>query len=355
MGILPAEIVKWIDDVFPAAREDKAFYLDDSHSQHLRALLALVSKLDATQSPSDPSQTTCLMASIGAISDALTGWEAHGGMGKRLHHTPGFGKGNPVSHIRRILSSVPDVTSTVEQRLVDGRRDRVTQLLDRDTFDGHLPTWVDVALVQTEPLALVLGDIDHFKKINDTHGHPQGDAVLRAVSSVLEGVAHRKGAAYRYGGEELAIILPNHSCMEGVAVAERVRLLIEAELTEGVPVTMSFGVAVLPDHAGDLEGLVEAADKALYDAKNRGRNLVRFSGERKPPTPEGRPASRKMPEPGKLTEKQRRELRRRRLHGQVIHCPNDGAVLECIDASGTESVGSEFLVRCPDCGQSDSI
>jgi diguanylate cyclase (GGDEF)-like protein len=120
----------------------------------------------------------------------------------------------------------------------------------------------------------VMADIDHFKKINDRHGHPVGDAVLREVASRLLRVVEGKGLAFRYGGEEYAVILPNHSLDEALAVAERVRTAVEAEQAAGVSVTSSYGVAIVPSHASTVDTWLKAADDALYDAKRLGRNLV---------------------------------------------------------------------------------
>ena len=129
----------------------------------------------------------------------------------------------------------------------------------------------------------MLADIDHFKKVNDAHGHQAGDAVFRDVAARLESVALGKGRVYRYGGEEITIILRNHSVAEGLAVAERARRHIEKDPIHGISVSMSFGLASFPDHASDAEGLVRCADQALYDAKNRGRKtLCVSSGTRLP-------------------------------------------------------------------------
>jgi diguanylate cyclase (GGDEF)-like protein len=132
------------------------------------------------------------------------------------------------------------------------------------------------------PLALVMLDIDNFKRINDVHGHPRGDAVLRAVADVLRASVRDVDYAARYGGEELAIVLPHTDCEEARALAERLReavaeLRIPASDGTDVAVTASFGVAVLDPSATDVAALIDAADAALYEAKRSGKNCVRVA------------------------------------------------------------------------------
>jgi len=238
---------------------------------------------------------------------------------------------------------------------VPERRDDLTHLLVRGAFDVALQEAVLDARHNKEPLSLVFGDVDHFKKINDSKGHQAGDAVLLEVASRLMKTAHGKGAVYRYGGEEIAIVLSNHSAEEALAVAERCRRRIAADPVAGLPISMSFGVATLPDHAAEAAGLVAAADRALYDAKERGRDLVRLSGEPPPLRPGRRQPERKAPEPGKLSDRQKAELRRRLLRQQAIECPNDGTFFDVHDVTSTGSLGRDFLVVCPECGLTDDL
>lgn len=235
------------------------------------------------------------------------------------------------------------------------QRDDLTRLLNRGAFDTALRQVVLEAVQRREPLSLVFADIDHFKRVNDTRGHQAGDAVLLEVASRLVKVAEGKGRVYRYGGEELAILLSNHSGEEALAVAERCRRRIEAEPAAGVAVTMSFGVACVPDHATDGDNLLAAADRALYDAKDRGRNLVRLSGEPDPKQIGPRVPERRAPEPGKLSETQKADLRRKLLRRLPIECPNDGAPFDVHDVSTMDSVGRDFMIVCPECGLTESL
>jgi len=229
-------------------------------------------------------------------------------------------------------------------------RDALTQLYDRESFDRYLRSSVGEADAGGEPLALVMADIDHFKRVNDSHGHPVGDAVLTTVASILMAVARTKGECFRYGGEELAIVLPNHSLNEALAVAERTRLEIESARTASVAVTASFGVACFPPDGADSATLIQAADEALYDAKNRGRNLVRYFGEPEPPRPGPREPARKSPEADGLTAEQRRAIRRTLLRQEMAECPNDGAYLEVKGFTTMDSPIREFFIMCPGCG-----
>jgi diguanylate cyclase (GGDEF)-like protein len=149
-------------------------------------------------------------------------------------------------------------------------------LARRGAFDRELDLAVEEAKREQEPLALVMIDVDHFKGVNDEHGHPVGDEVLLAVADTIVNRATHKGKAYRYGGEEFALLLPSYSTEEAFGLAERIRKDIEQSTmsTKKLRVTASFGAASFPDHAGDAKRLLERADAALYWAKSAGRNRV---------------------------------------------------------------------------------
>ena len=234
-------------------------------------------------------------------------------------------------------------------------RDGLTDLWDRASFDRDCGEQV-AKVTADRPLSLVMIDIDHFKGVNDTHGHPAGDLILKAVSRILRSVLDGKGEAYRYGGEEMAALLPNHSPEEAVAVAERARRTVEAHREQGICVTASFGIGTFGSHAHDLPGLVRAADTALYDAKHRGRNLVRVYGEPEPVAPtQSREPERKLPAPGGLTAPQKRFLRGRYLKGEAIKCPTDLTPLDVHDITTMGSIGRDLLVTCPNCGWKEEL
>jgi diguanylate cyclase (GGDEF)-like protein len=166
----------------------------------------------------------------------------------------------------------------VEQRTELAVRDGLTGLYNRRSFNDSLARSIAREARSGGRLALLLFDLDHFKKINDSHGHPAGDEALRRASRILEASLRRGDLAARYGGEEFTAILPGADEEGGVRQAERVRLAIAKEplLFEGARIEMraSFGVAVWPEAGGDAQALVDAADRALYAAKEGGRNRV---------------------------------------------------------------------------------
>jgi diguanylate cyclase (GGDEF)-like protein len=251
----------------------------------------------------------------------------------------------------------PSLISDVRQRRdasagghVDAK-DSTTGLLDRKSFDAALNREIAVARREETPLGLIFVDIDRFKKVNDEHGHQMGDQVLEAVAERLARCARGKGTAYRYGGEEIVILLPNHDLNEVLALAERCRAALERQPCAGLAITGSFGVSVFPSIASSSAQLVETADKAMYDAKNRGRNLVRFHGEPAPSTPAERgPPPRKAPEPGSLTEAQLLEMRRLHFKHRAISCPNDGAYMRTHEINEIGKATVSVIAHCPQCG-----
>ncbi len=122
-------------------------------------------------------------------------------------------------------------------------------------------------------------DIDHFKNVNDSRGHPAGDAVLIRVAQIVRDVTGRRGSAYRYGGEEFALLLPEFTGNEALPLVERIRAAVEAEVWpsyEALRVTISSGIA--DGGSGTARDVVKAADAALYEAKHGGRNRTCTAG-----------------------------------------------------------------------------
>ncbi len=158
-------------------------------------------------------------------------------------------------------------------------RDSLTSLLNHRTFVQQLGREVRRAGRLQNKLGLLVTDIDHFKKINDTYGHPTGDFVLTSVARILENsIRENVDFIARYGGEEFTGILIESDEKQSWETAERIRSLVEKTVLQvgqqEIRITMSFGVAVFPDHAGSLEDLIHKADQALYRAKKNGRNQV---------------------------------------------------------------------------------
>lgn len=176
-----------------------------------------------------------------------------------------------------------------EQATVDG----LTRLFIRRHFDHKLADEIERATRTGSPMSLILVDIDKFKTFNDTYGHQVGDQVLRSVSQILaRNVRDDIDVPARYGGEEMAAILPETDAEEAMRVADRIRRAVENHAMPGpdgslLQVTISLGVAVFPTHAGDAERLVAAADAALYDSKHNGRNRVTLCPAESPRQPVG--------------------------------------------------------------------
>jgi diguanylate cyclase (GGDEF)-like protein len=158
--------------------------------------------------------------------------------------------------------------------------DELTGLANARAFRSILDREIERSRRFQSPLGLVMVDLDDFKQVNDRHGHQQGDEVLASVAAVLRDFSRDIDAPARYGGEELAVVLPQTDSDGAALLAERMREAVERlrvpSVGGGTPlrVTASFGVASLPESAGDREELVAAADAALYTAKRGGKNRV---------------------------------------------------------------------------------
>jgi diguanylate cyclase (GGDEF)-like protein len=170
-----------------------------------------------------------------------------------------------------------------ERLKVQAETDALTGLLNRHTFDrlGQADPDFDYLPVET---GLILMDIDRFKLINDNHGHVAGDKVLRAVAALVAEMVRKNDLVMRYGGEEIAIVLPNTSLRTLARIAETLRAALAEHaimLNDGTElrVTASFGVAVGRRDGFGWKNLIEAADQALYAAKAEGRNRVGIAGE----------------------------------------------------------------------------
>jgi diguanylate cyclase (GGDEF)-like protein len=161
--------------------------------------------------------------------------------------------------------------------------DGLTQAFNKRYFLESLERELHRVARYGHPLALTMCDIDHFKRINDTHGHLAGDYVLRELSGIIADNLRREDVFARYGGEEFAIVLPEIDGPEAVQVADKLRGLIETHefsfANEVIPVTMSFGVHATRGEAEHLEvaDFIAGADAQLYEAKEKGRNRVCFS------------------------------------------------------------------------------
>ena len=185
-------------------------------------------------------------------------------------------------------SALPNVQTSPTayvQGVIDGLcelslKDPLTGLPNRRHFRAVLEREIDGVARSGEPALLLMLDIDHFKSINDTHGHVAGDLVLQAVAKCLAGCIRPMDSIARYGGEEFAVVLPNCLVSVGQAVAERIRQTVESltiriSPVTGVRATISIGGAYAPEWVRSTAPLwIERADSLLYRAKSEGRNRV---------------------------------------------------------------------------------
>jgi two-component system, cell cycle response regulator len=175
--------------------------------------------------------------------------------------------------------------------------DALTGLANRSAFDQFVAQQFEASVAAGKPMSMLLIDIDRFKLVNDKHGHPAGDAVLRAVGKLLKSAARAQDLSARYGGEEMSLVMPGTTRVTAAAIAESIRRAICAKpmVIDGaeVPITISIGVATLeegmpfklPAH------LIKAADLAVYAAKHGGRNCVKVFSLKAPAAVPAQPAA----------------------------------------------------------------
>ncbi len=157
--------------------------------------------------------------------------------------------------------------------------DPLTGLLNRQGLRGRFEELHQQALVTAAPISVILFDLDHFKRVNDAHGHDVGDRLLREVADTVRGTLRRFELVYRIGGEEFLILLPGMAEWEAETVAQQLRLAIDQlEPESGAGITASFGVSGAEGAGIDFERLYHLADQALYGAKRAGRDRVSVSG-----------------------------------------------------------------------------
>ncbi|MEO7744705.1 MAG: diguanylate cyclase [Actinomycetota bacterium] len=197
---------------------------------------------------------------------------------------PGHQLGDEQIEVIETLS-IHAATAIEAARLHEGaehasEHDPLTRLANRRRLTTDLAQEVERSLRYGRPLAFLMLDLDHFKTINDTHGHARGDDVLQDVAALITDLLRSTDTAYRYGGEEIAVLVRESDAACAQVLAERLRSQIEATfgVTGETGVTASIGVAAMPTHAASAQGLIEAADTAMYAAKAQGRNRVAVAG-----------------------------------------------------------------------------
>ena len=181
------------------------------------------------------------------------------------------------------LAEIQQLQTRLQEQVI---RDPLTGLYNRRYLDETLPRELARAKREGYPLSLIMVDLDHFKRINDTYGHAAGDEVLRALAIILRGNAREGDIACRYGGEEFIVALPRLPLEAARDRAEHwCQVLAGTNIRHGeldIRITLSAGVAAFPQQGADMDTLLKNADEALYQAKNNGRNRVTICASHDP-------------------------------------------------------------------------
>ena len=178
----------------------------------------------------------------------------------------------------QLQQQLKDIVALQSQLKEQAVRDALTGLHNRRYMEETLPREIARAKREGYPIALIMVDLDHFKRINDTFGHPTGDAVLKVMASILLHGAREGDIICRYGGEEFLVALPNMSLAQALVRAKNWQdTLRQTRVNHGtfaVETTLSAGISAFPDNSSEVETLLRLADDALYRAKANGRNRV---------------------------------------------------------------------------------
>ncbi len=180
-------------------------------------------------------------------------------------------KRETVERMKRGAEELEDLNRRLTEMAV---RDGLTGLYNHRHFRESLEIEVQRSQRHDHVFSLIFLDVDHFKTLNDTHGHLQGDRTLRTLAQVVQKRSRASTLVARYGGEEFILIAPETGAEGARIFAESLRRLVEEHPFEGGRVTLSLGVATFPEDGTDGASLIAAADRALYQAKNSGRNRV---------------------------------------------------------------------------------
>jgi diguanylate cyclase (GGDEF)-like protein len=203
------------------------------------------------------------------------------GLGRRLRREI-VGHQETVEQLRsanmQLRLQLDEIHQLQERLKEQAIRDPLTGLHNRRYLDETLPRELARAKREGYPLSIIMVDLDRFKQVNDTYGHPAGDEVIKALSAILKTGTREGDVACRYGGEEFVVALPRMDLEGARARGDEWRAAIagssirHGELT--LNVTLSAGVAAFPDHGHEIDTLVQCADLALYLSKHDGRNRV---------------------------------------------------------------------------------
>jgi diguanylate cyclase (GGDEF)-like protein len=185
------------------------------------------------------------------------------------------GGGGEVGYLTQVFNTMVDSLRKHHDELERlSTTDTLTGLSNRRHLMNFLAQEIERAKRAGRPFSILMLDVDHFKKYNDTHGHQAGDEVLARIGAVLRNSIRPYDCAARYGGEEFLVMLSGTSLDPAKESAERIRKQIQAEKFDAEPVTISIGVAEYPSHGDTAKAVIGQADAALYEAKRAGRDRV---------------------------------------------------------------------------------
>ncbi len=258
------------------ASEEKQRQVDNDHE---RANMAAFQIRDlALNVASDVDQHNTLVKNISSELDAMKGGssdEVLGAIGRILTANDALES--------RLAAAEQKISMQAEELKVqqaEARTDALTGLANRRAFDDVVREGISTCIDSGNPLSMLIFDVDHFKKFNDTHGHQAGDAVLRAVGETLPKVVKSTDTPCRYGGEEFAIVLGGTKLSEANVAAERIRKAIQSVEVEhegkSLRVTISVGVAQL-ERGENSANVIRRADEAVYASKEAGRNQTHYN------------------------------------------------------------------------------
>ena len=180
-----------------------------------------------------------------------------------------------LQNIKKLFHYPTIVEESTSDFLTDSTtKDGLTNLYVRDVLDIFLRKEIDNAKRQNSYVSFMLIDIDDFKKVNDTYGHQKGDEVLEKIGKILNNSSRKMDFAARYGGEELCLVLPNTKSDKAYEIATRIREKIKSFIFDDFFVTVSIGISQSDENINDEIKLIRKADKALYKAKENGKDQV---------------------------------------------------------------------------------
>lgn len=255
-------IVHLMEEGFGATETDV-----DELIETVRERLEAVSHLFQVQGPAHRSPTQLM----GMAMQHLATLAVSGAMFQQKHDEPS----------QELARQNGNLLERIERLMQRSRLDPLTGVYNRGSFDDRLTELIRESIPEEKAIGLLFADVDHFKAVNDTHGHLAGDAVLRKVAESLKAAIRATDLLARYGGEEFVLMIVNPQPAELAPLGERLRKQIEKQVFvyEGtvIPITISVGAAIAtPVSLVDsfAQRLIAAADRAMYEAKRRGRNRV---------------------------------------------------------------------------------